>query len=1174
MSLLTDHDFLLHTLHLSYLRHVLPSHAPNSALAGHSPYNLLSFPPSALAAPDSAYLALSPRLREEERFPELRSGRGSPPLALQLARGGAEDDAGAGAGVGSAGTGVRRRRGGPGGLQYAQTIGKGGEGAGAAAAASLGRGKGRRGRLSGNGGEGETSPQRDRRAVEEDGQGASAEGFDRRHPQDAFLTTQRLSQPSLAPPTSTDPSSQPHPNAHRPLPPELVIHSPVRTPAHSPPVSPSISTAAAGAMQPFQPFHQAAEGATAAKGTAPEPTGEDLSGSPSSPVPHASLPAGASPPTRRQRFADEPPSVAPSSPASLSDFPTRPPVAVSPSSLSSSSSASPFPSPSPLATPAAEADDSDVSSSFTAPNAGAAGAAGSMASSGVSLFGTSRLTGARLGPIGEGDDSEASDFLAAPPPPPPPPPRASEPPSPPSPPALPEPEQQQQQQQQPVVPAFQLPPGLRVRERRRVNLRPGIGILIPSSLAAPPPPAAEPAPAPASQPEPSPPPPARAPAGSPAPPAAAAAPPPQPDSLAPPLRSSSSRPSSPTPIFFPPRAVYIRQAQQKKPSSPPLASAPTPRSGLSALLAPAPASSSLSTGEGTATPGGTSRENPFARLYSSLISRTAAPPPPPAPATNRRRRGPPPPPPAPDAPLLLTLWFPHSTSSSSGGSEGGGGKGLKVLLKNPRTLAGGISVEEVIGAGLYSYVEAGARPPLDEGLGEGEREEWARRARNGEETARWSLRIVEEGEEGEVDEDFPPLDRTRNISAFAFTEFAIVKAEGEQQISDNLAKQATLTRRPSRILSNPVPSLPSAVAPASSAPSANGEKPNAEPKKQEIKLKVHIPPTVAGDAAPSSVDVAVTASTALSTVLDLALRACSPPPSLIPPRPGQPPSPAPPSALDPAAFALLLRLSDSDLVLPLDRTVGAAGLTSLAAAEAGKKAGAVGSKEVWVVPKSVLGGVGLGLGPRMGAALVGRRSVSGGKREGEAVGGEGGGGGFFPPPSPHLASSAEAAAQQAAAEQQEQQRLASAAAAAGPPYLHYNVLRKLPMSLGGRHPRTIAIDGDYLHFMPPDPRFFGAHAAHGLPLDGAHHAASTSGRTTSLHISSVHSCKVSRRSASSFKIVVHTPRNIDKRYDFEAESPEVAAEIVERVKGVMRVYGAERGRSGQAGRLVKGGGRG
>lgn len=40
------------------------------------------------------------------------------------------------------------------------------------------------------------------------------------------------------------------------------------------------------------------------------------------------------------------------------------------------------------------------------------------------------------------------------------------------------------------------------------------------------------------------------------------------------------------------------------------------------------------------------------------------------------------------------------------------------------------------------------------------------------------------------------------------------------------------------------------------------------------------------------------------------------------------------------------------------------------------------------------------------------------------------------------------------------QSTTAAAAASAAPYLHYNVLRKLPMSLGGRHARVIAIDGD------------------------------------------------------------------------------------------------------------------
>ncbi|GAA5826671.1 hypothetical protein JCM11251_002848 [Rhodosporidiobolus azoricus] len=1135
MSLLSDHDFLLHALQLSYLRHVLPSHAPASASAGHSPYNLLSFPPLTLTNPDSPYLALSPHLRDEASFPELRSGRGSPPLALQLARGGTDEA------EGTTGAG-RRRRGGPGPLNYTKTIGKGGESAGAAA--SLGRGKGRRGKLTGV--EKETSPQRDGRTGHEDGQDTLVEGLGPQNPQDAFLTAQRASQPSLVPPASGDISSQSHfPDARHPLPPELVIHSPERTPAHSPPLSPVVSIG----NQTFQPFPQAAGGAAAGRRAgAAEPSGEDVTGSPSSPVPGVLDSPTRTTTAKQQRFTDEPPSVAPSSPASPSDFPSRPPIAgSSPTSLSSTSSTSPYPSPSPAATPSVGGQDTESDISSFAPHANAAAA--SMASSGVSLFGTSRLTGPRLGPIGEGEDSEASDFLAAPPP------RQVEPPSP-SPPVEAElKEEEPQEQQQPVVPSFQLPPGLRVRERRRVNLRPGIGLVIPPSLGGPPPPQpAEPAAAPLEESAP-----AQAPPPGPAPVPSSPTPAPAPatagGSLVPPSAQTSSRPSSPQPILFPPRSVYIRQPGPS--SSTPLAPSPGPpkRSALSALLTPAPSSAVGEAGSVTMT-----TENPFARLYSSLISRTAAPPPPPAPL-NRRRRGPTPAP-APDAPLQLTLWFPHLTGA-------GAKTNVKVLLKNPRTLSGGITVEEVIGAGLYAYLEEGKKPSLTEGMIEAERLEWAKRAREGEETARWSLRIVEEGEDGEVDEDFPPLDRTRNISAFAFTEFAIAKAEGEQQVADNLAKQSTLTRRPSRILSNPVPSLP----PTASAlfavigGSANSTAAQPDAAKQEVKLRVQVPLSLAGEDKAGPIEISVNLSMTLSEVLDRTLVALTPAPSLFPHRQ---PSPSSPFPLNSSDYALLLRLSDADLVLPLDKTVSSANLLSLTSeggAGTAKKAGAVGAKELWVVPKSVLGGVGLGLGPRMSAAMNKKRIVSGGTREGEAQEGEGVD--AFAPPSPHLASSSP----QVDAEQQQQLLQQQALAAAGPPYLHYNVLRKLPMSLGGRHPRTIAIDGDYLHFMPPDPRFFGAHAAHNAPLPAAHDA-STSGRTTSLHISSVHSCKVSRRSASSFKIVVHTPRNIDKRYDFEAQTPEEAREIVERIRETMRMYGAERGRSGQGGRLVKGGGRG
>lgn len=76
---------------------------------------------------------------------------------------------------------------------------------------------------------------------------------------------------------------------------------------------------------------------------------------------------------------------------------------------------------------------------------------------------------------------------------------------------------------------------------------------------------------------------------------------------------------------------------------------------------------------------------------------------------------------------------------------------------------------------------------------------------------------------------------------------------------------------------------------------------------------------------------------------------------------------------------------------------------------------------------------------------------------------------------------------------------------------------------------------------------------HFMPADGKDSA----GRTSSFHISLVQSCKVSRRSASSFKIVVQAKNRVDKRYDFEAESSHQANEIVEAVRAVMTNWRTE-----------------
>lgn len=85
-------------------------------------------------------------------------------------------------------------------------------------------------------------------------------------------------------------------------------------------------------------------------------------------------------------------------------------------------------------------------------------------------------------------------------------------------------------------------------------------------------------------------------------------------------------------------------------------------------------------------------------------------------------------------------------------------------------------------------------------------------------------------------------------------------------------------------------------------------------------------------------------------------------------------------------------------------------------------------------------------------------------------------------------------------------------------YRRYSVFRKLPMPLG-RHGRTIAVDVDYIHFLPPE----------------NNRGVFEAGKTTSYHASAILECRVSKRSKGSFKILVQKDRRV-KRYDFEGES--------------------------------------
>jgi hypothetical protein len=106
-------------------------------------------------------------------------------------------------------------------------------------------------------------------------------------------------------------------------------------------------------------------------------------------------------------------------------------------------------------------------------------------------------------------------------------------------------------------------------------------------------------------------------------------------------------------------------------------------------------------------------------------------------------------------------------------------------------------------------------------------------------------------------------------------------------------------------------------------------------------------------------------------------------------------------------------------------------------------------------------------------------------------------------------------------------------------YQRWTVSRRIPM-LVGKHERVLAIDGDYIHIMPPEQRSM---------FD-------TSVKTASYHIGSVVSCKQNRKMPIKFKLVVFRDRDM-KTYDFDAASKQETDEIVTKINFLMRLNQGE-----------------
>ncbi|KFA46572.1 hypothetical protein S40293_08422 [Stachybotrys chartarum IBT 40293] len=453
-------------------------------------------------------------------------------------------------------------------------------------------------------------------------------------------------------------------------------------------------------------------------------------------------------------------------------------------------------------------------------------------------------------------------------------------------------------------------------------------------------------------------------------------------------------------------------------------------------------------------------------------------------------------------------------------------KPYEVLIR-PRVQDGqgaerAVTVADLIGLSLYRYNEEKREPDLP---AHKLNINW------------WMLRMVEEG--GEVDDDFPPFERTKPLVAFttvnnasmrgggrmranstAYDEFALVAATEEQyqenkaltaqdeeeeeqvpssasqdnvmeeETGEEVAKPAASTSvganndsstQLSRPRLNPIiTTTHRSKALLADAPQAPVAAPNTRGGQQKL-LRIHI---MSADAAPGQmVTLDVTTNTYLAEVLDLVCRK---------------------RQLDKANH--VLKLPGSGAVVMIDRQVSSIG--NVSDLELYRRRFATDGP-------LTLSGSPSSSSPKMLVPSDGHVPRKG--KKGQMLG-------------PHPL----------AREAIKQDELGTGR------YKKYTVWRKQPMRIVGMSERILVIDGEYIHIVPAS----GGRAVH----DGG-------GKTTTVHFSNVIGCKVPRKHPTYVKLVVYKATE-SKRYDFEARGVDEAAEIVEELKKGISPYREELGELG------------
>lgn len=364
------------------------------------------------------------------------------------------------------------------------------------------------------------------------------------------------------------------------------------------------------------------------------------------------------------------------------------------------------------------------------------------------------------------------------------------------------------------------------------------------------------------------------------------------------------------------------------------------------------------------------------------------------------------------------------------------------------------TIEEVIGFALWTYWDERWLPELNTGVKDDDPKLSA---------IGWIMRIAED--DGEVDEDFPPPDRTGKISKFGFEAFAILPAT-PLQIQQNEQLETKIQRRPSRVMAAPKKqdsgppgglTLPSVSGPTSamfgSTPILSSSLGPSSSHGPQLFLRIRVADTA--DAVHISTTIPVSAGMYMQEVLEVVCRKRK--------------------LANLKDYALIV--NELNMLAYLDRTVASLG----------------GRRELTLVKRSTLPQ--LGIEPESRSARTTDPNASISKRISEV-------------PEMQL----------------------SAAADYATAYKKYTIYRKMPML--ARQERTLAIDGVYIHIMPSTNKA---------------KAVFDSGKTVSFHIKSIIQCQQSAKSSTLFKIVVQRDSG-SKRYDFEADTPKLANEIVQTLR--------------------------